>query len=529
MKRTLEQQLIPTLVRRHDKGRLDLNPDFQRPPVWAKSQQRLLVDTVLRDMDIPKIYLREVSRGEFTHEVIDGQQRLRAVIDFCKGGFKTEPAAIDGKQIRAAFYDDLDEDLRAQFDTYQLSVVVLRDADDDEVKDMFLRLQNGTPLHASETRNAMTGNMRDFIGDGQVGLWKHGFFQNCGFNNRRYQFHQVAAQMVRLGLGLARAGNISNIKKSDLDKMYKSEREFDKNSQEAREIKSALGSMLKAFPDAAPEIKPHNAVSLFLLFSHLRKNFAISGREEEIGKWFVAFEKKRLADADNPIDERENELVEYQEKTRHSTDSAESLEYRQKVLRARLFGEIPDLKPLAQQRSFTDGQRLAIWRRDGGVCQLRMRCEGVRCEWDGAWHADHKIPHIKGGETTVENGQVACAACNLAKGGSTQKTHKWTGARGDYPPYRVYPIGFGPLQLPDLSEFAGRPGNYILAKQMGAGEWQAVHIGETNDLSKQPDKFVECVRAGATHIHVRENSCGSAVREGEVEDLKEKWNPPRHF
>ena len=36
--------------------------------------------------------------------------------------------------------------------------------------------------------------------------------------------------------------------------------------------------------------------------------------------------------------------------------------------------------------------------------------------WDDDWHADHKVPYSKGGLTTVENGQVACAECNLAKG-----------------------------------------------------------------------------------------------------------------
>ena len=85
-------------------------------------------------------------------------------------------------------------------------------------------------------------------------------------------------------------------------------------------------------------------------------------------------------------------------------------------------------------------------------------------------------------------------------------------------PYRVYPIG-RKGQFPDLSEFKEKEGNYVFAKCLNGG-WEAIHCGETMDLSKQPDEFSTLF--GITHVHVRENPCGSAVRKGEVEDLKKK-------
>ena len=54
-------------------------------------------------------------------------------------------------------------------------------------------------------------------------------------------------------------------------------------------------------------------------------------------------------------------------------------------------------------------------RRSQEALQVRIKCDGVRVEWDD-WHCDHKVAWSKGGATTVENGQVACPACNLAKG-----------------------------------------------------------------------------------------------------------------
>jgi 5-methylcytosine-specific restriction endonuclease McrA len=67
------------------------------------------------------------------------------------------------------------------------------------------------------------------------------------------------------------------------------------------------------------------------------------------------------------------------------------------------------------QRDFTYPQRLAVFRRDSQTCMVKLKCKGVKVEWDD-WHCDHKLAWVMGGQTTVDNGQVACPACNLAKG-----------------------------------------------------------------------------------------------------------------
>jgi len=80
-----------------------------------------------------------------------------------------------------------------------------------------------------------------------------------------------------------------------------------------------------------------------------------------------------------------------------------------------LLSQFPNLSLKDEQRDFTQQQKLAIFRRDHQVCQVRLKCTGEKVVWDN-WHCDHKVPWSKGGKTTVENGQVSCPACNLAKG-----------------------------------------------------------------------------------------------------------------
>ncbi|WP_352631184.1 DUF262 domain-containing protein [Mesorhizobium sp. M0496] len=63
-----------------ERENINLNPQWQRGPAWKPPRQVLLVDSILRGMDIPKVYLR-VRNGDavFTHDAVDGQQRLRAL------------------------------------------------------------------------------------------------------------------------------------------------------------------------------------------------------------------------------------------------------------------------------------------------------------------------------------------------------------------------------------------------------------------------------------------------------------------
>jgi uncharacterized protein DUF262 len=181
------------------KNRIDTNPDFQRPAVWSLSQKQLLIDTILRGYDIPKLYWRKVSKSPEKYEVVDGQQRLRTVFEFHAGEFSLARDAddIDGVVVAKMSYSLLPEDLRLGFDNYPLDVIVLSDTSEDEVREMFLRLQNGTTLKAQEKRNAMSGKMRAFIKD----LSQHPFFSRCGFTNSRFTFDLVAAQMTTVANG----------------------------------------------------------------------------------------------------------------------------------------------------------------------------------------------------------------------------------------------------------------------------------------------------------------------------------------
>jgi hypothetical protein len=66
------------LARKHRKSR----------SLSGAEQRQLLVDTILRDYDVPKPYWRKLTGKSDRYGVADGQQRLRAIWTFFAGEFR---------------------------------------------------------------------------------------------------------------------------------------------------------------------------------------------------------------------------------------------------------------------------------------------------------------------------------------------------------------------------------------------------------------------------------------------------------
>lgn len=391
------------------RARIDTNPDFQRPFVWSVSQKQLLIDTVLRGYDIPKMYWRKVKSSPDYYEVVDGQQRLRAIWSYFDGEFalpsSSEP--IDGIAIAGKKINELSDELAIKLQTYTLDVIVMEETDDEEVREMFLRLQNGTSLKAQEKRNAMPGQMRDFV----KGLTEHRIFKSVEFSNSRFTYDHIAAQLTCLEM----AGGPTNVKNSDLNKLYMQNQVFSDSGVVATSIRKTLDILAEIFPEKTPELERYNVISIYCVISELRRQYIFADIQPELRGWFLDFESQRRAQDGLDEDLADAEWVSYKEKISHSTDAQESIRFRMEFMMRHLLNRFPYLKQKDNQREFSHIQRLTIFRRDQGACQLKIKCAGEKVGWDD-WHCDHKDPWSKGGSTTVENGQVACAACNLAKG-----------------------------------------------------------------------------------------------------------------
>ncbi len=416
MKKKPDRIPLPNILEM--KKEIETRPKYQRPPVWKKKQKQLLMDTILRDYDIPKFYWREVKQDDgIEYEVIDGQQRLLAIWEFHDDGYALERDAkpINGFEVKGLKYSKLPHQIKRIFSRYVIDVVIIIEAHEDkheaEIRDMFIRLQGGTPLKPQEKRNAMTGDMRDFVTE----IAEHPFFESCKFSNERFAFDHMAAQTILLELN----HGATNIRDKALNEMYETHSEFNKNGKIARKVKNTYDFLHTAFPKKSPYLERYNVVNLYCIASFLIEHYVFKDFAEPLAKWFVKFEIERHANDKKDEEEQLISLLKYRSLIKSSGDTKEYIEARLKMLKERFFLEYPDIKKIDPIRGFNDKERLEIYGRDEGRCQLKIKCNGEeKLDWNNGWHADHKISHTNGGKTTVSNGQVACPECNLSKGGN---------------------------------------------------------------------------------------------------------------
>ncbi len=139
--------------------RLELRPDFQRNEVWSKAAQIMLIDTIIRGIPIPKIYIKSImSEGNTYRIVIDGQQRLTAILKFVQNEMPLGKP-YEGEYVGKKF-NELPDDLQNEILRYKIDINEIFNPTDEEIRDLYSRVNKYTvQLNRQELRRA------DFPGD----------------------------------------------------------------------------------------------------------------------------------------------------------------------------------------------------------------------------------------------------------------------------------------------------------------------------------------------------------------------------
>ncbi len=156
---TPQHYTIADFLKWHDDGELVLNPKFQRGSVWPTAARSYLIDSVLRGYPIPKLLLRTIvdrNTRRTIRDVVDGQQRLRTIIDFVGNKFALGAKAGEWRGLR---YADLDDDIKDDFLSYKLTCEQLINASDEDVLEVFVRINSyAVPVNEAELRHARFEN-----------------------------------------------------------------------------------------------------------------------------------------------------------------------------------------------------------------------------------------------------------------------------------------------------------------------------------------------------------------------------------
>ena len=145
----------------NNERKLVIRPDFQRRAVWSKAAKVMLIDTIIKNIPMPKLYLeRKVSSKEPTYRiVIDGQQRITTILEYIEGELVL-PNTYEDKAWAGKRFDELGEEQHSIFLNYVLNINELTNSTDAEIRDLYSRVNKYTvQLNKQELRKC------DYPGD----------------------------------------------------------------------------------------------------------------------------------------------------------------------------------------------------------------------------------------------------------------------------------------------------------------------------------------------------------------------------
>lgn len=332
-----------------EKDEILLDPVYQRMGgVWTPEKKQLLIDSILNDYDIPKIYLHAFSREQkksdgYSYAVIDGRQRMETIWSFIEGKFALSDdfkyQHDETINLAGLGYADIAKEypkVKIIFDSFVLPVIAIETDDLDLIEDMFCRLNEATPLNAAEKRNAIGGLMVNAIRE----ISNHEFFTRCvAFGNRRYQHREVAARMLLVEETLKNFGKLIDTKKEYLDALARNYRTQNPEitSTLFNNVTEVLNFLANTFLDSDELLRGQGNMIVYYLVG---KSAMTTGNK-------AAFSRRNIIDfrdrvKENRLRAEENysdasfELLEYDRLTQQGTNDASNIKERVRVLSEQL-------------------------------------------------------------------------------------------------------------------------------------------------------------------------------------------------
>ena len=346
---SLRNSSVASLYRLRDN--IEIDPIYQRQgEVWSRTKQRLLIDSIINQFDIPKIYFHEHTRPfdrdgrRIRYSLVDGRQRLQAIWDFIDGEFAldSEFVLLENNSGEAAgmTYSEIEEhlpELATLLSTTTLDVVLIRTDDVELIEEMFSRLNEAVPLNAAEKRNGRGGPLRPVVRE----LSQQTFFSRLPFSDRRFRHLDLATKF----LYWVEQEGPADTKKRQLDEFWDSIRRNPDGATRAQQLLAAtepvVNAMAGTFTDDDRLLASIGMVSVYFL---LYRELLAASQAVPTRNQLEAFDRVRRLELPDEGDEHERfgdeddltapqfRLLEFDRLTQSPNDEG-ALTYRLNVLR----------------------------------------------------------------------------------------------------------------------------------------------------------------------------------------------------
>ena len=338
--------------------------ELQREIVYNDDKQRLVIDSLANGIPLPAFYLWE--RGDGTREVLDGKQRIHAIVRWRENDL----------QYDNMLYKQTAKDLQTAINGTELSVIVCTGPDSLK-REIFNRINTlGVPLSAFEVLNGL------YHGEYLRGLTA--YVSQDKYALRVLGSNSRGKNQIRVLRWILTAGGVKPT--PDAIHSYVSAHQEDSFEDDQIAVSKYLRFVGEVFTDYSL------ADTFFALALKYPKDMNIwKEHKTEINRQIAAFKK---SDAWKLLPNKAREI----EDIIQAVIGGISVDPR------RLFSEEQkqELLRLAEDAGEREGDRYAC-----AICASMFLPDELTL--------DHIKPWSKGGRTEVSNGQLLCRACNSRK------------------------------------------------------------------------------------------------------------------
>lgn len=171
---------VKQIVKMIKNGNLSFENAVQRGYEWDVKRSSLFIHSLIVGYPVPPFY---AARGkDKVYDMLDGKQRMTTLRKFYNGEFALKDIppvtyTIDGKEMEMYIddckYENLPDDIRDELDATTLNVYYFDSITDEEIAEMFYRLNNGKPVS-----NGVLIRVRALSKDKLKEIGQHPLFQD---------------------------------------------------------------------------------------------------------------------------------------------------------------------------------------------------------------------------------------------------------------------------------------------------------------------------------------------------------------
>jgi hypothetical protein len=325
--------------------KIDMDPPFQREGrLWSRGDKAYLIDSILNEYDIPKLYIADFTFGNvilntkgLPYAIIDGKQRLEAIFEFYSGEVVLDDNFVfqqnPSMKLGGLGYSDLTKnypEVADIFKNHPLSVVHVITDEQEKIDELFVRLNRSKPLTGAEVRNAMSGPLTEIIRL----LAGHELFKlRVKFTTKRAQDKNAATKLLLFEYN----GNLVETKRKNLDRFAQKAKKEPREKIElaSRRVIDTLDRMSEIFLPGDPILR---SAGVFPVFYWLIRQID-SKQDPYVREFLNIFEKTRKENRDKASDpsskgKPDSELMTF-DRLNRSTDDQRSHEERYRILAQR--------------------------------------------------------------------------------------------------------------------------------------------------------------------------------------------------